>query len=60
MGNDWPAGAMNQLKQEWDREKFKSMPTVLVMLETARIADERKRTEAMANKAPKQFSVGTR
>ena len=36
------------------------MPTILVMLETARIADERKRTEAMANKAPKQFSVGTK
>jgi hypothetical protein len=36
------------------------MPTILVMIETARIADERKRIEAMANKAPKQFAVGTK
>ncbi len=60
MGNDWPAVAMNQLNQEWERDKLKSMPTIIVMLETARIADARKRTEAMANKAPKQFAVGTK
>jgi hypothetical protein len=66
--NDWPAGATTQLKEEWEREKFKSLPKILVMIETARIADEKKRTEDMANKAsrtsaykpPKQFAVGTK
>jgi hypothetical protein len=67
-GHDWPAGATKQLKEEWDREKFKSLPKIAVMIETARVADERKRTEEMANKAsrippytpPKRFAIGER
>lgn len=63
IGNDWPAGSIKHLKQEWDRENLKSTPKIAVMIETARIADEKVRMEmasrkSVAHKPPRRFAVG--
>jgi hypothetical protein len=60
-----PASAVQTVNQQASNKRFSIMPKILVMIEAARVADEKKRAEDMANKAvnapvykpPKRFAV---
>ncbi len=63
-----PASAVQAVNQQASNKRFSIMPKIAVMIEAARVADEKKRAEDMANKAakapaykpPKRFAVGER
>ncbi len=48
-----PASAVQAVNQQASNERFSIMPKIAVMIEAARVADEKKRTEETANKASK-------
>ena len=59
-----PASAVEAVNQQASNRRFSIMPKIAVMIEAARVADEKKRGEEMANKAsrtppytpPKRFA----
>ena len=55
-----PASAVQAVNQQASNRRFSIMPKIAIMIEAARVADEKKRAEEMATKAPKQFAVGTK
>ena len=63
-----PASAVQAVNQQASSKRFSIMPKIAVMIEAARVADEKKRAEDMANKAskippytpPKRFAIGER
>lgn len=63
-----PASAIQAVNQQVTNKRFRVMPKIAVMIEAARVADERNRAEDMAKKSakapvynpPKRFAVGER
>jgi hypothetical protein len=61
-----PVSAVQAVNQQASNKRFSIMPKIAVMIEAARVADEKKRAEDMANKTakarvykpPKRFAVG--
>jgi len=54
-----PDSAIQSINQSIQTKMFSIMPSITVLIETARIADERMRAEEMAKTTPKRFAVGT-
>jgi hypothetical protein len=59
-----PDSAIQSINQRIQSKTFSAMPKILVMIETARLEDERKRAQEMTKKTsytpPKRFAVGTK